>query len=92
MVNPQWMGGIQDKGEYRISHAEIEIILNNLQERLNAHDNFITGEGVRMGKFAYAYLGYLKDGVLKELTWVGFGLFVDAWSLCAFFNMGYTSY
>ena len=39
MVNLQWMGGSQDKGEPPISHTEIETILNSLQECLNAHDN-----------------------------------------------------
>ena len=44
-----------------------------------------------MGEFSYAYFGYLKDDLLKEMRWGGFGLFVDAWSLCAFSNMKYTS-
>ena len=34
---------------------------------------------------------YLKDDVLKEMPWGGLGVFVDAWSLCAFFKMDYTS-
>ena len=44
-----------------------------------------------MGDFAYTYFGYLKGDVLKEMPWGGFGIFVDAWYLCAFFNMEYTS-
>ena len=44
-----------------------------------------------MGEFAYASFDYLKDGVLKEIPRGGFGLFVDAWSLCTFCNMYYTS-
>ena len=44
-----------------------------------------------MGEPAYAYVGDLKDDALKEIPWGGFGLFVDAWSLCAFCNMVYTS-
>ena len=59
-------------------------------DSLNAHDNLITSERVRMGEFSYAYFGDLKDYILKEMPWGGFGLFVDAWSPCAFFNMDYT--
>ena len=59
------MEGSQDKGEFPRIHAEIETILNNIQERLNAHDNRITGEGVRMEEFSYAYFGDLNDDVLK---------------------------
>ena len=44
-----------------------------------------------MGEFAYTSFGDLKDDVLKEMPWGGFGIFVDAWYLCAFFNMEYTS-
>ena len=44
-----------------------------------------------MGEFDYAYFGDLKDDVLKEISEGGLGLFVDAWYLCAFFNMDYTS-
>ena len=44
-----------------------------------------------MGEFAYASFGDLKDDVLKEIPQGGFGLFVDAWYLCAFCNMEYTS-
>ena len=91
MANPQWTEVIQVKWEPPRSHSEIETILNNLQELLNAHDNRITGEGFRMGEFAYASFGDLKDDVLKEIPQGGFGLFVDAWYLCAFCNMEYTS-
>ena len=38
----------------------------------------------------YAYFGYLKDGVLKEIPQGGFDIFVDAWSLCEFCNTDYT--
>ena len=51
------MGGIQFKGESPKNHAEIDTILNNLQERINEPDNCITGEGVIIGEFSYAYLG-----------------------------------
>ena len=44
-----------------------------------------------MREFAYAYFGDLKDGVLKEMTWGGSGIFVDACSLYEFCNMDYTS-
>ena len=43
-----------------------------------------------MGEFAYASFRYLKDNVLKEMPRGGFGLFVNAWSLCEFCNMEYT--
>ena len=69
----------------------METILNKLQERLNGHNNLITGNGVRMVDFAYVYYVYLKDDVLKEMPRRGFGLFVHAWSLIEFFNMEYTS-
>ena len=69
----------------------METILNNLQEILNAHDNLITGEGVIMEEFAYASLGYLKDDALKEMSWGGFWIFVDAWSPCEFCNVDYNS-
>ena len=78
MGNPQWMKGILDKGEFPISHAEINTILNNLQEHLNSHDNHITGEGFRMGEFAYTYFDDLEDDVLKEMPQGGFRIFVDA--------------
>ena len=44
-----------------------------------------------MGDFAYAYFGFLKDDVLKEMPQGVFGIFMDDCSLCAFFNMDYTS-
>ena len=44
-----------------------------------------------MGEFSYASFGDVKDDVLKEMPRGGFGLFVDAWSLCEFCNMDYTS-
>ena len=44
-----------------------------------------------MGEFAYTSFGDLKDDVLKEIPWGGFGLFVDAWSRYAFCNMDYTA-
>ena len=43
------MLGSQDKVEFPRSHAEIDTILNNLQERPSAHDNQLTGDGVKMG-------------------------------------------
>ena len=89
--NPQWMEGRQDKGESPRSHAEIETILKNLQERLNSHDNRITGEGVRMGQFVYTSFVDFKGDVQKELPLGGLGIFVDAWSLCEIFNMDYIS-
>ena len=55
--NPQLMEVSQDKGEYPIIHAKMETILNNIKERLNANDNRITGEGVRMGEFPMHILG-----------------------------------
>ena len=78
------MEGSQYKGKSPRSHAEIETILNNLQESLNAHDNHITGDGVIMGEFDYTYLGDLKYDVLREMPQGGFGIFVDAWSPCEF--------
>ena len=89
--NTQWMEGSQDKGEPPRSHAEIQTILNNLQECLNSHDNRITGEGVRMGEFAYTSFGDLKYDALKEIPWIFFGIFVYDWTLCEFFNMDYIS-
>ena len=65
MGNPQWMGGSQYKGELLSSHADIETFIKNRQKRLYAHDNRITGEGFRMGEFAYASFGYLNYDVLK---------------------------
>ena len=59
------MGGSQDKVGSPRSHAEIENILNNLQERLIAYGKCITGDGFIMGEFAYAYFGGLKDAFLK---------------------------
>ena len=44
-----------------------------------------------MGEFSYTYFGDLKDDFLKEMPQGGFGIFVGAWYLCAFFNMDYTS-
>ena len=85
------MEGSLDKEEPPRSHAEIDTILNNLKERLNAHDNHMNGNGVIIGEFAYTYFGNLKDDVLNEIPRGGFGIFVDAWSLCAHFNMDYTS-
>ena len=84
MGKPQCMGGSQGKGESPTNHAEIESIRNNLQELLNSHDNHISGEGVRMGEFAYEYFGYFKDDVLKEIPRGGFSILVDAWSICDF--------
>ena len=91
MGKPQWIGGSKDKGETPRIHKEIETIINNLQERLNSHDNRLTGNGVKMGIFAYASLGNLKDDVLKEMPRGSFGLFVNACSLCTFCNKDYTS-
>ena len=68
------MGGSQDKGESPRSHTEIENILNNYQERLSAHDNRHNGNGFKMGEFVYAYLGGLKDDVLKEMPRGDFGI------------------
>ena len=61
------MGGSQDKGEPPRIHTEIETILKNLQESINAHDNRITDEGVRMGEFSYASFGDLKYDVLRKI-------------------------
>ena len=44
-----------------------------------------------MGEFAYASFGHLKDDVLKEISRVVFGHFVDVWSLCTFFKYEYIS-
>ena len=44
-----------------------------------------------MGEFVYTSFGDLKDDVLKEILWGGFGILVYAWSLCALCNMDYTS-
>ena len=44
-----------------------------------------------MGEFAYKYFGNLRNDVLKDMPQGGFGIFIDAWSLCAFFNMDHTS-
>ena len=85
------MGRSQHKGEFQIIQTEIETIINNLEERLNAHDNRITRDGFKMGEFAYASFGDLKDGVLKEMPWGSFGLFVDDWSLYEICNMNYSS-
>ena len=60
----------------------MDTILNNLQERLNAIENRVTGEGVSIGEFAYTSFGDLKDAVLKEMPRGCFGVFVDAWSIC----------
>ena len=65
--NPQCMEGSQYKREPSSSHAEIETILKNLQESINAHDNRITDEGVRMGEFSYASFGDLKYDVLRKI-------------------------
>ena len=46
------MGVSQDKGEPPRSYVEIETVINKLQERINAHDNRITDDEVRMGDFA----------------------------------------
>ena len=81
------MGGSQYKGETPRSHAEINTIIINLQERINAYDKLLTGNGVKMGEFDYASLWSLKDDFIKEIPWGGFGVFVDTWSLCDFFNM-----
>ena len=72
-------------------HSCIETIINNLEERLNDHDNCLTGDGFKIVEFSYSYFGDLKDDVLKETTMGGSGIFMDACSLCEFCNMGYTS-
>ena len=59
------MVGIKYKGEYPRIHAEIETIINNLQECLNEHDNHLTGGGIKMVEFSYTYFGDLKDDVMK---------------------------
>ena len=38
------MGRSQEKGYTPIIHAEMETILNKLQERLSAHENCLTGD------------------------------------------------
>ena len=85
------MGGIIYRGVVQISYEEIEATLYNLQECPKAHDNLITSKGVKMGELVYAFLGELKDEVLKEIPRWGCGIFVDTRSICAFFNMQYTS-
>ena len=84
MGDPKWMGGSQDKGEATIFNAEIDTIINDLQEGLKAHDNRLTGKRFKMGEFVYTPFGDLKDKFLKEMPWGGFGIFVDVWYLCAF--------
>ena len=42
-----------------------------------------------MMNFSYTFWVCLKDGVQKEMPWGGFGVFVDACSLCAFYNIYY---
>ena len=44
-----------------------------------------------MEELAYASFGDFKYDVLKEIPQGGLGIFLYAWSLCAFFNMEYTS-
>ena len=73
------MGGIQDKGYTPISQAEIETILDKLQELLNAHENCLTDNGVKMAEFFYTSFGDLKDYVLKGIYRGGFGILVYAW-------------
>ena len=85
------MGGSQDKGDTPRSHSRMETILNNLQECLNTHDNRHTGKGVKTGDFAYRSFEDLKDDVLKEIHGGEFGIFVNAWSLCEFCYIDYTS-
>ena len=89
------MGGSQDKVEAKIINALIETIIetifNDLQELFKTHDNRLTGKGAKMGEFIYKYFGDLKDEFLKEMPWGGFRIFVDAWYLCAFCNIDYTS-
>ena len=46
-------------------HAEIETIINDLQERFKAHDKCLVYQGVKMGEFSYASFGDLKDELLK---------------------------
>ena len=58
----------QDKGYTPRSHAEIETILDKPKELLNSYDNSFFGGWVKIGDFAYAYLGDLKYDVLKEMT------------------------
>ena len=88
---PQWMRGSLDRGAVPRSYEEIDTTLYNLQEIPKYYDNLITGKGVKMGEFVYASLGDFKDEVLKDIPQEGFGIFVDAWSLCVFFNVDYTS-
>ena len=76
------MGGIQDTGYTPISQAEIETILNKIQELLSTHDNYLTGDGIKMEEFSYTYFGDLKDDVLKGISQGGFGILVYAWYLC----------
>ena len=85
------MGGSQDKVEAKIINALIETIFNDLQERLKAHEKHLTGKGFKMGEFVYTSFGDIKDEFLKEMPWGGFRIFVDAWYLCAFCNIDYTS-
>ena len=69
----------------------METILNNLQERLNAHNNRLTGDGFKMLEFAYTSFGDLNNDALKEISRGVFGLFVNNCHLCVFCNMDYTS-
>ena len=85
------MGGIQDKGEAPRRYAEIETIIKDPQEQLKAQDNHLISKGLKMRYFAYASFGDLTDEVLKEIPRGGFGIFVNAWYLCEFCNMDYTS-
>ena len=45
-----------------------------------------------MGDFTFISWGDLKNEVLEEIPWGGFGLFVDAWYLCTSCNMDYNYY
>ena len=49
--DPQCMSRSQYKGEAPIIHANIETILNDLQERLKAHENRLTAKVFQMEKF-----------------------------------------
>ena len=35
-----------------------------------------------MGDFAYAYFGYLKGGVLKEMPWGGWDILICLFPMC----------
>ena len=56
------MGGILDKGGGSRITEEIEVILNDLQERMKGRNNCLTRKGVRMVTyFMYESFKEIKD-------------------------------